>query len=394
VKLKHARHAFVIVIAVAIVAEWMIWPNTTLSHVTTTNTVLFDREIVSVLDAHCVACHAPGGIASSMETYEETWLGRVPVLREVLARHMPPWAAVPGYGKFSNDNSLTLRETQFIVSWVEGLGPRNDGAVFLNVRDAGDVPDIVQASADSDLWILGEPDLIGELDQTVVRPGQGERIERVTLDLGLDSQRWVQGIEFLPGDRRVVRAATFRVEGTGQWLGSWTPWHGYVDLPADVAYDLEAGTRVVAEIYYGTSNERVVDQGRLGLHFVGDDAGTVVRVSDMVLEARGGLLPGARNQRFAVESEAIDSDIAVLSLLPEFEPGITSIEVSARTPDGGTKILLFATDIPIDWPTPYILSDPVILPAGSSLRVVAYYDNDSDLPPTAGIRLTVSRHEL
>ena len=40
---------------------------------------------------------------------------------------MPPWAAVPGYGQFVNDNSLTLRETQFIVSWVEGLGPRNAG---------------------------------------------------------------------------------------------------------------------------------------------------------------------------------------------------------------------------------------------------------------------------
>ena len=43
--------------------------------------------------------------------------------------------------QFVNDNSLTLRETQFLVSWVEGLGPRNAGTVFLNVVDpkaAGD----------------------------------------------------------------------------------------------------------------------------------------------------------------------------------------------------------------------------------------------------------------
>ena len=31
--------------------------------------------------------------------------------------------------------------------------------------------------------------------------------------------------------------------------------------------------------------------------------------------------------------------------------GITSIEVSARRPDGGTEVLLFARNIPTDWPT-------------------------------------------
>ena len=48
---------------------------------------------------------------------------------------MPPWPAFPGYGQFINDNSLTLRETQFIVSWVEGSGPRNAGTVFTNTSD-------------------------------------------------------------------------------------------------------------------------------------------------------------------------------------------------------------------------------------------------------------------
>ena len=41
---------------------------------------------------------------------------------------MPPWAAVSGYGQFVNENVATLRETQFLVSWVEGLGPRNAGS--------------------------------------------------------------------------------------------------------------------------------------------------------------------------------------------------------------------------------------------------------------------------
>ncbi len=50
-------------------------------------------------------------------------------------------------------------------------------------------------------------------------------VKRTVVDLGLTSARQVRGLEFMPGDRRVVRAATFSLEGTGQWLGSWTPWH-------------------------------------------------------------------------------------------------------------------------------------------------------------------------
>src|SRR5439155_12293121 len=114
---------------------WVLWPSTALSHGSVTTTVLFDREIVRVLNSHCVMCHTEGGSSFPISTYEQTWLQRLPIRTAVLRRHMPPWAAVAGYGQFANDNSLTLREEQFVISWVEGLGPRNAGGVFLNVSD-------------------------------------------------------------------------------------------------------------------------------------------------------------------------------------------------------------------------------------------------------------------
>src|SRR5258707_9498840 len=128
-----------------------------LAHETLTTTVLFDREIVRILDKHCVMCHAENGPSFPLETYEQTWLQKRPIHASVIARHMPPWSAVPGYGQFANDNSLTLRETQFIVSWVEGLGPRNAGTVFLNVTGASAAPKEVRAHTDFGHWQLGEP---------------------------------------------------------------------------------------------------------------------------------------------------------------------------------------------------------------------------------------------
>ncbi len=54
-------------------------------------------------------------------------------------------------------------------------------------------------------------------------------------------------------------------------------------------------------------------------------------------------------------------------------------------------MLLFAENIPIDWPTPYIFRTPVLLPRGSVLSVTAYYANATAAPRHGGIRLTVSR---
>src|SRR5271169_1786243 len=119
------------------------------AHETLTTTVLFDREIVRILDKHCVMCHVENGPSFPLATYEQAWLQGRKIRADVIARHMPPWAAVPGYGQFANDNGLTLRETQFMVSWVEGLGPRNAGTVFTNTALLGaELPKEVRAHAD------------------------------------------------------------------------------------------------------------------------------------------------------------------------------------------------------------------------------------------------------
>ena len=80
-------------------------------------------------------------------------------------------------------------------------------------------PEAPEASPDFDRWELGEPSLIRTLEARVVEPEQEERVERIVLDLELTSERRVRGIEFKPGDRRVVRGATFFVDGTGPMAG-------------------------------------------------------------------------------------------------------------------------------------------------------------------------------
>src|SRR5499427_2777418 len=188
-RISHKRHKMFMFLLCLL---WLISPSQ--AHETLTTTVLFDREIVRILDRHCVMCHTENGPSFPLETYEQTWLQGRRVRANVIARHMPPWPAVPGYGQFANDNSLTLRETQFIVSWVEGLGPRNSGTVFTNTATGDNKrPAEIRAHTDFRHWTLAEPDL--------KIPVSG-----AAADLGLKSPRLLRGLEYMPNDRRTLHA--------------------------------------------------------------------------------------------------------------------------------------------------------------------------------------------
>lgn len=351
------------------------WPRTVSSHASLTTTVLFDREIVRILNTRCVMCHTDNGLSFPLVTYEQTWLQGRSMRASVLRRHMPPWSAVAGYGEFVNENRLTLRESQFLVSWVEGLGPRNAGRVFLNVVDpTAAAPQDVRATPHGNHWQFGEPDVTLDVETTGLRSGS----TRAVVDLGLRSPRQVRALEFMPGDRRVVSAAVFSVEGTGQWLGTWTPWHPYVSLPDGTVYRLPAGARIVVDVQYRGKSDPQMDHGTLGVFF--SNAPASKTATDLVLDAQPAA--GARALRGRAR---VSRDTFVWAIQPEIVPGLSSVEVSARRPDGGTDVLLALTEPSIEWPTPYLLKTPRRLTRGTEVFVVARAS--ASLPPRMRVRI-------
>jgi len=361
-------------------ALWIGWPSVARSHGSITTTVLFDREIVRILSRHCVMCHSDQSLAFPLSTYEQTWVRGRDIRTQVLRRHMPPWSAVAGYGEFVNDNNLTVRETQFMVSWVEGLGPRNAGTVFLNVARPDAAPAEVRATAHVGHWQLGEPDLMRQLTSMRVEPERGDFSRRIVVDPGITSERMLRAIEYLPGDRRVVRAATFFIEGTGQWIGSWTPWYGFVKLPNGAAVRIPPRTRIVAEVHYRSTDRPVVDQGTLGLFF---DSGKATAVlPDLKLDARAIAPDKLRG------SVRLSRDTRVWALQPDLAADIASIEVTARTADGGTEILLLTKNPAVAWPTPYILTTARLLRRGTEVSLVV----QKRAPVSTPVRLTISRY--
>ncbi len=96
------------------------------AHDTITTKLTWNREIVRIVNTRCAGCHRPGGQAFSLLTYAEARPWAKAISEEVLERHMPPWAAVKGFGEFRNDQSLSLQEIDWIAHWVDGGAPEGD----------------------------------------------------------------------------------------------------------------------------------------------------------------------------------------------------------------------------------------------------------------------------
>ena len=52
--------------------------------------------------------------------------------------------------------------------------------------------------------------------------------------------------------------------------------------------------------------------------------------------------------------------------------------VTAIRPDGSVEPMLWVNNYRAEWPAPYILKEPMSLPAGTRLVMTAYYDNTTD----------------
>lgn len=361
-------------------------PYPLLSHEVVNTTVTFDKEIVRILNRKCIACHSDNNLGVPLTSYEQTRPWARAIEEEVLRRHMPPWRAVAGYAEFVNDVGLTNRELQSLVAWVEGNGPKSKDERLIVNLDQRKTPDNERLRPDFAKWQLGKPDLLKSLAASAIAPGQPDEVRRVTVDLGLSSDRWIRALEFKPGDRRVVRAAFFSLQETGQWLGSWTPWYGVTTLPADVAYLVPAGSHVVAEVHYRSAQQPVDDQGVLGLYFAPRPAKQ--SPADLVLEAGGDATSNAGSQKFH-GSVTLPASVNVLAFKPEAEAGLTSVEVSARMPDGRIQVLLLLRDVLPQWPTPYILKEPLRLPKSTELSVTAYRTTSETTSADGGFTLTV-----
>jgi hypothetical protein len=361
---------FSLVGSAVVFAVVVTWPVPAYSHKPITTNILFKNEIAQIFQRKCFQCHSDNNLSMSLTTYTEARPWARAIREEVLERNMPPWQAVPGYGQFSNDISLNSREKEIILSWADGGAPSG----VLKAEES--VPPVFVPPAPA--WDHGTPDQVVAVGAGHTVPsGAAFEVKRFVVSTGLTAPKRVRAMALKQGDRRVVRYATFSDAATGRWLGAWTPWQTSSNLADGVAIQLPAQAKIAVEIGYSGAEQDVTDKSELGLYFA--DSKSPVATSASFSAAGTSLAADPTSQRVRAETK-LAADTKLLALWPNPGPGARSVEITATTPEGILKPLLWIQDFRPAWRSPYLFAAAEPLPAGTRVIMTTYYDNPTAKP--------------
>src|SRR5688572_29899239 len=89
----------------------------------------FTKDVAPIFQDKCEACHRPDSIAPmSLVTYAETRPWARSIKQRVADKQMPPWHIDKSVGvqSFKNDRSLTDKQIETIVKWVDAGAPQGN----------------------------------------------------------------------------------------------------------------------------------------------------------------------------------------------------------------------------------------------------------------------------
>ena len=110
----------------ALVLAFLCLGSLLMAHTIISTKLTWSRDVSRIVYKNCASCHRDGGTTFSLVTYAEARPWAVAIKEEVLARRMPPWNAVKGFGEFKNDRGLTQEDIEIIAAWAVGGAPEGN----------------------------------------------------------------------------------------------------------------------------------------------------------------------------------------------------------------------------------------------------------------------------
>ena len=345
----------------------------------------FNGDIAPILHENCASCHQPGEMGPMpLRTYREVRPWARSVARAVENGDMPPWDADPGYGPWANDISLSDDEIAAIKRWVASGAPRGEG----------DEP-VFEQAADNAEWAFGEPDWVYEFDPFDVAAEGPDQFAMIPIAPGFDEDRWIRAVEVLPGDREVLhhfilwRASEASPNVQDAWIDAWAAGIGANELPAGTARYLPKGRGLIGDFHYHPNGNASTDKTRVGVWFADPEEVEKELINLWVMNSTFNIPAGDPNHE-ARASHVFSEDVVVRSLAPHMHYRGKDMKYTAYLPDGEERELLSVSKYDFNWQTFYYFEEPLELPAGTRIEVVAHWDNSADNPhnpdPTVDVR--------
>jgi Flp pilus assembly protein TadD len=365
-------------------------------------TATYTKDVAPLLGERCGMCHHPGGSAPfSLLTYADAKRHAAQIAKVTAERFMPPWKADPRDGPFIGQHPLSDAELSLLQRWSDAGAPEGDNRVS---RQSQSQPQWTEG------WQLGKPDLVITLPEPYTLPAEGtDAFHIFVLPIPVDRGRFVRGLEFRPGNARVVHHANIRIDTTpasraldaadpgpgydgliarsatypdGHFLG-WTPGQVAPLLPDDLAWRLDPNTDLVVELHMQPSGKPEQVAPLIGLYF-GDtapfdaDTGRPRRTPAMLRLGRQDIdIPAGDRSYTITDAYTLPVDVELEAVQPHAHYRARDVRGEATLPDGSKKPLIDIADWDFRWQHVYRFVTPLLLPKGTRVSMRYTYDNSA-----------------
>jgi mono/diheme cytochrome c family protein len=341
--------------------------------------VTYYRDVMRILQQNCVRCHRDGGIAPFALDELPGVLDRSQTIRRVVEqRHMPPWfAATSARGvesPWANDCSLSERDRWDLLEWLSSAE-----------RPLGD-PSQAPAPQQFPLeWTIAKPDLVLQLPRPIPVKAEGTMpYQVVILPTNLQEDRWVSAYEIIPTQRDVVHHVIVQVleagadarRGADSVDGFWAayvPGNPGRTYSAGTARRLPKGAKLRFEIHYAPNGRAVEEQMKIGLVFA--KTPPELEVKTFSVAKRDLKIPPNTANHIEVKEQRVPFDLNITALMAHMHIRGKSFKYEAIYADGRQEVLLDIPHYDFNWQLGYEYKQAKFIPAGSTMRITAGFDN-------------------
>lgn len=250
----------------------------------------FYKDVMPLIEANCVTCHATDGVSFSFEDPDETYNFRMAIALAVKDDRMPPWLAESGHQSYVDDYSLTADEKSLIADWAAAGFPRGEsGSAVAAIQESRTF------DADWSVSILQEGPYLPNQDSK-------DDYRCFIVDWPYDTDKYVTGFLAEPGNTRIahhlvahmvgpesadlLKTLSEEEEGQGHqcfggalpdridddeverqveerfpggwdklvndsyWLSHWAPGMYGIDFPKDTGILMRPGSAIVVQMHY------------------------------------------------------------------------------------------------------------------------------------------------
>jgi thiol-disulfide isomerase/thioredoxin len=349
-------------------------------------TPTYREQVGPLLRKHCAGCHRPGTTAPfSLLNYEQAKTKAKAIAEVVRDGQMPPWFAAPNHGRFVNRRGLDALERDTILAWASAGAPEGKAAKGPKAEEEKDR---------APKWAIGEPDVVVSTEEFEL-PAEGDVPYRyVILPYVFLADTWVQSIQILPDNPRVVHHANLAYVALGErfneknFLTGVVPGGEPMQLDDGTAVRLPGGSGLALQIHFVTTGKKEKCKLAVGLRYPRAVVHKQLRHM-LFVDTRFKIPPGDPAHAVTV-NRTLDRDVVGVGLFAHMHLRGKAMSFTAHPPSAKAETLLIIANYHFSWQIPYRWEPGKMkLPKGTRMECVALYDNSAFNPFNPDPKTTV-----